>query len=60
MAQLAAVLKNYPTYISKATKKLEKMKEGSNKNKVMHRLEEYQVQLDLAKKRLANVQLVQK
>ena len=58
MAELTAVLKNFPTYITKDNAKLAGMPDGSKKNKILQRLQERKVQLELAKKRLENVQLV--
>jgi hypothetical protein len=54
MAEMLAKLKNLPTYISKAKKNLETMEEGSKRNGVVQRIEEYQVTLDLIKKRLGD------
>lgn len=59
MAELSAMAKNIPTYLSKARKKLPNMPAGPKKNKVLHKVSEWEIQLDLLNKRLANAQLIQ-
>lgn len=58
MPELNAILKNYPTYISKAKKAANALPDGHKKNKALARITDYETKLDIAKKRLDNVQLV--
>jgi hypothetical protein len=52
VAELAGILKNYPSYITKDRQRLEGMEAGSKKDKVAERLAERQITLDLAKEKL--------
>lgn len=51
--ELTTQANNIPTYLSKDRKKLATMEAGQKKNKVLHRIAEREVQLELVKKRLA-------
>jgi hypothetical protein len=58
-AELTAIIRNYPTYITKDNAKLEGALTTSRREKITKRLQERQIMLDLVKRRIANVQLVQ-
>lgn len=58
MPELNAILKNFPTYLSKDKARLEGLPDGVKKNKVLLRIQEREAILQLAKARLENVQLV--
>jgi len=53
--QLMALVKNYPTYLSKDRAKLSIMPDGPKKNKVLHRIREREIKLDRANQRLAEM-----
>jgi len=56
IGELIKLSKNLPTYLSKDREKLKTMPDGQQKNKVLNRIMEREVQFDLVKKRLeANV-----
>ncbi|RYE26847.1 MAG: hypothetical protein EOP45_03090 [Sphingobacteriaceae bacterium] len=54
IAELSTQANNLATYLSKDRKKLILMEAGPKKNKVLHRIAEREVQLELIKKRLAD------
>jgi hypothetical protein len=54
--ELTKQLKNIPTYLSKDRKKVLPMPDGPKKNKVLLRIQTYEAQIDLIKKRLEEMQ----
>ncbi|MBB2149167.1 hypothetical protein [Pedobacter gandavensis] len=52
IAELTRQMKNIPSYLSKDKKRVIDMPAGPKKNKVMLRIQEHEVKLDLIKKRL--------
>ncbi len=55
MAEIAAVLKNFPTYISKDKARMDAMADGPKKDKVISRLLEREIFLKLAKERVTGL-----
>jgi len=53
---LTKQLKNIPTYLSKDRKKVVAMTDGPKKNKVLLRIQTYEAQIELIKKRLEDMQ----
>jgi hypothetical protein len=58
MPELTAIMKNFPTYLSKDKAKLPGMADGRMKNKVLARIRERETILELAKKRIENARIV--